>query len=110
MFITLCMFKGTVNKIKEQIFTLSEYYVRITMRFKFNLYFYTAAQKKTDSVPYIYCYIFYTKVTLLKDARSVSVYSYNQSQILQNVKYTKLINIAKGFAKFVKNNVFMDKK
>jgi len=58
--------------------------------------------KKTDSVPYIYCYIFYTKVTLLKDARSVSLYSYNQSQILQNVKYTKLINIAKGFAKFVK--------
>jgi len=36
----------------------------------------------------------------VKDARSVSLYSYNWSQIMQYVKYTKLINIAKGFAKF----------
>jgi len=28
-------------------------------------------------------------VELLKDARSVSSYPYNQPQILQNVKYTK---------------------
>ena len=40
---------------------------------------------------------------------SVSLYPYNQSQILQNVKYTKKINIAKGFA-IVTNSVFMDKK
>jgi len=33
-----------------------------------------------------------------KDARSVSLYPYNQSQILQYVKYTKLINIVKGIA------------
>ena len=26
---------------------------------------------------------------LIQDARSVSLYSYNRSQILQNVKYTK---------------------
>jgi len=38
-----------------------------------------------------------------KDARSVSLYPYNQSQILQNVKYTKWINIAKGFAKYRDN-------
>jgi len=35
-----------------------------------------------------------------KDAGSVSLYPYNQSQILQNVKFTKKIIIAKGFAKF----------
>ena len=29
------------------------------------------------------------KVDDLKDARSASLYPYNQSQILQNVKYTK---------------------
>jgi len=46
---------------------------------------------------------------VLKDAMSVSLYPYNQSQILQNVKYTKKINIAKGFA-IVTNSVFMDKK
>ena len=37
---------------------------------------------------------------LFKDARIVSSYPYNQLQILQNVKYTKKINIAKGFAKY----------
>ena len=36
----------------------------------------------------------------IKDDRSVSLYPYNQSQILQNVKYTKYINTAKGFAKY----------
>jgi len=30
-----------------------------------------------------------TSVSLVKDARSVSLYPYNQSQIRQNVKYTK---------------------
>ena len=29
-----------------------------------------------------------TKMIFFKDARSVSLYPYNQSQILQNVKYT----------------------
>jgi len=29
------------------------------------------------------------KYPMIKDARSVSLYPYNQSQILQNVKYTK---------------------
>jgi len=36
----------------------------------------------------------------LKDARSVSLYPYNRSQILQYVKYTKKINIVKGIANF----------
>ena len=36
---------------------------------------------------------------MLKDARSVSLYPYNQSEILQYVKYTKKSNIARGFAK-----------
>jgi len=35
----------------------------------------------------------------IKDARSVSLYPFNRSQILQYVKYTKVINIAKGIAK-----------
>jgi len=35
----------------------------------------------------------------IKDARSVSLYPYNRSQILQYVKYTKKINIAKEIAK-----------
>ena len=34
-----------------------------------------------------------------KDARSVSLYPYNQLQILQIIKNTNKINIAKGFAK-----------
>jgi len=38
---------------------------------------------------------------MLKDARFVSLIPYiNGSQILQYVKYTKWINIAKGIAKF----------
>ena len=36
----------------------------------------------------------------LKDARYVTLYPYNRSQILQYVKYTKLINIVKGIANF----------
>jgi len=36
----------------------------------------------------------------LKDAKSVSLYPYNRSQILQYVKYTKKINIEQGIAKF----------
>ena len=36
----------------------------------------------------------------LSDARSVYVYSYYRSQILQYVKCTQWINIAKGIAKF----------
>jgi len=40
-------------------------------------------------------------VTCLKDARSVSLYPYNRSQILHYVKYTlNKINIATGIAKF----------
>ena len=35
----------------------------------------------------------------LKDARSVSFYPFNRSQILQYVKYTRYINITKGMAK-----------
>jgi len=34
-------------------------------------------------------------MTYFKDARSVSLYTYNRSQILQHVKYTSEINIAK---------------
>jgi len=49
-------------------------------------------------------------VRILKDDWSVSVYPYNRSQILQYVRYTKQINIAKGIAKFVTNNVLLDKK
>jgi len=37
---------------------------------------------------------------LLKDARSVSLHPYNRSQILQYVKYSKKINIAKQNCKF----------
>jgi len=51
-----------------------------------------------------------TSFLLLKDARSVSLYPYNRSQILQLVKLTKLINIAKGIAKCLINNVFLGKK
>jgi len=36
---------------------------------------------------------------LVKDARS-SLYPYNRSAILKNVKYTKQINTAKGIANF----------
>ena len=36
----------------------------------------------------------------VKDARSVSLYPYNRSQILQYVKYSIKINIAKRIAKF----------
>jgi len=36
----------------------------------------------------------------LKDARSVSLYRYNRSSILQYAKYTKSIIFAKGIAKF----------
>ena len=43
----------------------------------------------------------------LTDARSVSLYPYNPSQILQYIKYTKQINIVKG----IENNiVFLDKE
>ena len=45
----------------------------------------------------------------IKDARSVSLYPYIQSQIWQNVKYTKLTQL-KDLHNFVTNNVFMDKK
>ena len=43
---------------------------------------------------------FYLVFYFIKDARSVSLYPYNQPQILQNIKYTKYINIAKVFAKY----------
>jgi len=36
----------------------------------------------------------------VKDARSVSFYPYNRSQILQYVEYTKYINFVKGIAIF----------
>jgi len=36
----------------------------------------------------------------IKDARSVSLYPYNKSQIFQYVKTTKLINIVKEIANF----------
>jgi len=39
-------------------------------------------------------------IVYIKDARSVSLYPYNQSQILQYVKYTKKINIVKEIANF----------
>ena len=45
-----------------------------------------------------------------KDATSVSLYSYNRSQILEYVKYSKWYNSAKGIAKFVTNNVVLDEK
>jgi len=46
-----------------------------------------------------YCFIVFISY-MIKDARSVSLYPYNQLQFLQNVKYTKYINIAKGFAQY----------
>ena len=45
----------------------------------------------------------------IKDARSVSLYPYNRSQILQHVKHTTSINITKEIAKFC-DNVFWIKK
>ena len=42
-------------------------------------------------------------IHIFKNARSVSLYPYIQSQILQKVKYTKKINIAKGFSKLCDN-------
>ena len=53
---------------------------------------------------------FYLVFCFIKYARSVSLYPYNQRQILQNIKYTKDINIAKVFAKYCGKNVFMDKR
>jgi len=50
------------------------------------------------------------KYTLFKDARSVSLYAYDRSQISQYVKYTKWINIEKGIEKFVTNNVLLNEK
>ena len=47
---------------------------------------------------------------LFKDARIVSLYPYNQSQILQNVKYNKKLTLQKDLQNFVTNSVFMDKK
>ena len=41
-----------------------------------------------------------SKALLVKDARSVSLYPYNRSQILYYVKYTKQINIAKEIVNF----------
>ena len=38
------------------------------------------------------------RCVMFKDARSVSLYPYNRSQILQYDKFTKLINIVKGIA------------
>jgi len=47
---------------------------------------------------------------VVKDARSVSLYIYNRSQILQYAKYTKYIHIANGIAKYWTNNVFWGTK
>jgi len=44
-----------------------------------------------------------------KDAMSVSLYPYNQSQIVHYVKYTKWVNIAKEIAKISCKNVFGQK-
>ena len=46
-----------------------------------------------------YKHIHYIKHSI-KDARSVSLYPYNRSQILQYVKYTKQINVSKEIANF----------
>jgi len=40
----------------------------------------------------------------------VSLYPYNQLQILQYVKYSKKNNTEKGIASFVTNNVLLAKK
>ena len=48
---------------------------------------------------YEWRYDYYNVVTI-KDARSVSLYPYNWSQILQYVNYTNKISIAKGIAIF----------
>ena len=45
-----------------------------------------------------------------KDARSVSLYPYNQSQILQQVKYTNKLTLQKELQNVVTNNVFLEKK
>ena len=45
-----------------------------------------------------------------KDARSVSLYPYNRSQICQYVKNTKSVNIEKEMANFLTNKVFLNKK
>jgi len=42
----------------------------------------------------------------LKDAKSVSLYPYNRSQILQYVKYTKKLTLNKELQNFETNNVF----
>jgi len=41
---------------------------------------------------------------------SVSLSPYNRSQILQYVKYTKILTLHNKLKNFVTNNVFLDKK
>jgi len=45
-----------------------------------------------------------------KDAMSVSFSPYNRSQILQYVKYTKILTLHNKLQNFVTNNLFLDKK
>jgi len=47
---------------------------------------------------------------LFKGARSVSLYPYNRSQILQYVKYTKYIKITKGIAKLCEKRCVFGQK
>ena len=55
--------------------------------------------------------IFIHVLLIFKDARSVSLYPYNRSQIVQYCKYTKkTITLQKELQNFVINNVLLDKK
>jgi len=45
-----------------------------------------------------------------KEAMSVSFPPCNQSQILQYVKYAKILTLHNKLQNFVTNNVFLDKK
>jgi len=47
---------------------------------------------------------------LVKDARSVSLYPYNQSQICKMLSKLNELTLQKDLQNIVTNNVFMDKK
>ena len=53
-------------------------------------------QDNTRCMPYLQLLSFRVNCCIFKDARSVSLYLYNRSQILQYVKYSKIIYIAKN--------------
>ena len=66
---------------------------------------------KTEAAMYFMQTMLLFSEDSFKDARSISLYPYNRSQIMQYVKYTKSINITKGIAKLCdKKYVFGQKE